>query len=158
MMFTTLAADSRKIVRDARELARELEAPAVEAEHLLLAVARAPGTATYDLLGRTGLDYERAREALDAEFEDTLASVGIVLNEFELTAASSTPRTPRWGTSAKLALQRSAKLAVARHDRRITPAHILLGILRASAGTVPRALDRAGIDRANLSRQVSALL
>jgi Clp amino terminal domain, pathogenicity island component len=40
------------------------------------------------------------------------------------------------------------------------PAHILLGVLRAPTGTVPRALDRVGVDRAcaQLSRLVEAVL
>jgi hypothetical protein len=40
----------------------------------------------------------------------------------------------------------------------ITPAHIVLGVLRATLGTVPRTLQRAGIDRGELSRRVATAL
>jgi ATP-dependent Clp protease ATP-binding subunit ClpA len=157
-MFTTFGSDSRKILQDARNISWELQAPALDAEHLLLAVARRPGTAAYDVLVEAGLDYERVRDALDAEFEESLAAVGVTLADFGPLPVAAPPRTPRWGASAKLALQRSAKIAEARRDRRITPGHILLGVLRAPAGTVPRALDRAGFDRQSLSLRLAAAL
>jgi ATP-dependent Clp protease ATP-binding subunit ClpA len=150
--------ESRKAVAAAREIASELESPTLEAEHLLLALARQPATTAHDLLVEAGLDYDQLRAALDAEFEGTLAAVGITLSDFDLSATASRTRIPRWGASAKLVLERSVKIADGRRDRRITPGHILLGILRAVAGTVPRALDRAGVDRAELSSRVAAAL
>ena len=36
------------------------------------------------------------------------------------------------------------------------PGHILLALLRAEAGTVPRALKEAGVDRAELNDRVAA--
>ncbi len=36
-------------------------------------------------------------------------------------------------------------------DRQIRPAHLLLGILGAQLGTVPRALQLAGVDQAELT-------
>jgi D-alanyl-D-alanine carboxypeptidase len=157
-MLTRLAADSRGVLADARKIASALRSSTLEAEHLLLAVARRPETAAQRVLVEAGLDYEHARDALAAEFEGSLAAVGISLGDFDLEATPDTSRIPRWGASARLAVQRSATIAGARRDRRITPGHILLGILRAPAGTVPRALDRAGIDRAELSHRVAAAL
>jgi hypothetical protein len=123
----------------ARKIASGLGSPTVEAEHLLLAVARQPGTIAQQVLREAGLDYDRIGEALDAEFEGTLATVGVSLGDFDLSACGGTSRAARWGTSAKLALARSAKIADARRDRRMAPGHIVLGILRAPTGTVPRA-------------------
>ncbi len=156
-MFKRFVADSRQVVEEARKITSRLASPTVEAEHLLMGVARQPHTAAHDLLVSLGLDYDELRDALHADFEGSLAAVGITLT-FDLEATAATARTPRWGTSAKLALQRSAKIADARRDRRLTPGHIVLGVLRAPAGTVPRALDRAGVDRAELTRLVEAVL
>jgi ATP-dependent Clp protease ATP-binding subunit ClpA len=142
----------------ARKIASGLGSPTVEAEHLLLAVARQPGTIAQQVLREAGLDYDRIGEALDAEFEGTLATVGVSLGDFDLSACGGTSRAARWGTSAKLALARSAKIADARRDRRMAPGHIVLGILRAPTGAVPRALERAGIDRVELSDRVAAAL
>jgi D-alanyl-D-alanine carboxypeptidase len=52
------------------------------------------------------------------------------------------------GTSAKLALERGFAGAARKKDLR--PAHVLLGVLAAEVGTVPRALALAGFDRADL--------
>jgi D-alanyl-D-alanine carboxypeptidase len=146
------------VVEVARAEASELDSPTLEAEHLLLAVARRPATTAYRILVEAGLEYENIREALELEFERSLAAVGVALDERDLTSTAGKARVPRWGTSAKLALERSAKIAGARRDRHITPSHILLGILRAPTGTVPRALDGAGIDRAEFSRRVASSL
>jgi ATP-dependent Clp protease ATP-binding subunit ClpA len=158
MMFKKLVTESREVVADAREIAAELASPTVEAEHLLLAVARQPATTAHHALVEAGLDYDQLREALAAEFEQSLAAAGISLGDFDLPATGVTSRTSRWGTSAKLALARSAQIADARHDRRLTPGHILLGVLKAPTGTVPRALDWAAIDRTELSQRVEAAL
>jgi D-alanyl-D-alanine carboxypeptidase len=70
------------------------------------------------------------------------------------------PRRPsekastRFGASAKLALERSLPIAVARHENRITSDHVLLGVLEAEVGTVPRSLALAGVDRAELAASV----
>jgi ATP-dependent Clp protease ATP-binding subunit ClpA len=157
-MYKKLVTDSRKVVAGAREIASALESPTLEAEHLLLAVARQPSTTAHGVLAEAGLGYDQVRDALDVEFEGNLAAVGVSLGEFDLTAAGRTSRVPRWGTSAKLALERAAKIADARRNRLITPGHILLGILKAPTGTVPRALERAGIDRAELSHRIAAAL
>jgi len=157
-MLTRFVSASRRVVASAREIASTLGSPTLEAEHLLLAVAHEPASAAHDVLVEAGLDYDRVRHALEAEFEGSLAAVGVTLADFDLRATAGTPRTPRWGTSAKVALQRSVKLADTRRDRRVTPGHILLGVLRAHAGTVPRVLDRAGVDRTELLRRVEAAL
>jgi ATP-dependent Clp protease ATP-binding subunit ClpA len=158
MIVKKLVADSRNVVERARKLASELDSPTLEAEHLLLAVAHQPATAAHRILAEAGLDYDQVRDALELEFEGSLAAVGVALGDFDLTSTAGKARVPRWGTSAKLALERSAKIAGARRDRHITPSHILLGILKAPTGPVPRALDGAGIDRAALSRRVAATI
>ena len=149
--------DSRRVLADARQVASALGSPTLEAEHLLLAVTRRPAT-TAQVLAEAGLDEDRTRQALEDEFEGSLAAVGVSLGQFDLEATADRSRAPRWGTSAKLALRRSATIAQARDDRSVTPGHILIGVLRAPVGTVPRALERAGIDRVALSDRVAAML
>ncbi len=75
-------------------------------------------------------------------------------SSFALPPLRPGPATPRWGASAKLALQRSLAAAVARGDRAIGAGHLLLGVLAAGRGTVPRALEAAGVDRAELAGRV----
>src|SRR5215831_17511762 len=157
-MFGKFVTESRTAVTAAREIASILESPTVEAEHLLLALARQPATTAHQLLVDAYLDYDQLREALDAEFEGSLASIGITLADFDLSATPASSRFPRWGASAKAALGRAAKIAGSRRGSRVTPGHLLLGILRAPVGTVPRALDRAGVDRTKLGQRVAEAL
>ena len=55
-------------------------------------------------------------------------------------------------------LERALRVAVSHSDKHIGSEHITLGALRATTGTVPRALECAGVDRVELTRQVEAAL
>ena len=116
-MFNRFTKAARAIATGATEIARDLGAPMVEAEHLLLAATRldTPAAAT---LRAAGLDYDGLLDALEAETARSLAAVGVT---------ASTPRfspfvrAPRFAASAKLALERSLKVALARKDNFIGP-------------------------------------
>lgn len=157
-MFNRFVKDAREIAAAAEKIARALGCSTIEAEHLLVALAERPHTSAHEVLLAAGLEREGLREAIDDENERSLASVGVSSAAFRLPPPAPSAKRPRWAASAKLAFERSLKAAAAREDRRIGPAHILLGVLRAPVGTVPRALDGAGIDRIELSRRVEAAL
>jgi hypothetical protein len=57
-----------------------------------------------------------------------------------------------------MALRRAAITAKDRGDRQLTPTHILIGVLRAREGTVPRALAASGVDPAELAARAEATL
>ncbi|MET7396556.1 Clp protease N-terminal domain-containing protein [Dactylosporangium sp. NPDC005572] len=128
----------------------------VEAQHLLLAVAADPDSPPGRVLAEAGLDHAAIRAALHREFEASLETVGISLPALDAGPASPDPdRTPRPGASIQLALERGVK-AGAGGDLR--PAHLVLGILQAEVGTVPRALALAGADRGALIARVRETL
>jgi len=155
-MFERFSHEARHLVTTAESEARELGSPTIEAEHLLLACARlAPGTPVGSVLADEGLTHEDVREALEAERAHSLAAVGIDIGDFELPPAHTLTR-PRMAANAKSALEHSLRIALSRGDKRIEPGHILLALLRAEAGTVPRALAEAGVDRLVLSDRVAA--
>lgn len=133
--------------------AREDGSATVEAHHLLLAIAADQEPPTHDVLSSVGLDYRAVREALDREFEQSLIGVGVSRAAFDLPWPSSPPvRSQQLGASVKLALERGAASGVRKGDLR--PPHLLLGILQAGVGTVPRALALAGVDRADLTARL----
>jgi ATP-dependent Clp protease ATP-binding subunit ClpA len=104
-MFERFTRAARIAVKDAETEARELGSPAIEAEHLLLALTRQdPSTAVGRALAEAGLDHERVTEALEAERERSLAAVGISIHDFELPTPHPSTR-PRWSgpTSASTA-------------------------------------------------------
>jgi ATP-dependent Clp protease ATP-binding subunit ClpA len=154
-MFERFARDARAAVVDAREIARELVSPTVEAEHLLLALARQPGTPAQQTLAEFGLDYDAALAALEAEAARSLAAVGIAV---ELPPVSPFPDAPRFATSAKATLERALRVAAAHGERGIQSAHVLLALLRPGVGTVARALECAGVDRAALIGRLETAL
>jgi ATP-dependent Clp protease ATP-binding subunit ClpA len=157
-MFEHFHRDSRTVVRDARDESKRAAAPTLEAQHLLLALSR---HATWDagrLLGEMGLDHDGLRRALQAEEERSLATVGIALAAFDLPDRRTGRREARWSASSKVAMQRALAVAKEHGDRYVRPTHLLLGVLGAREGTVPRALAGAGIDQQDLRRRARATL
>ncbi|MFI6478717.1 Clp protease N-terminal domain-containing protein [Nonomuraea sp. NPDC050663] len=136
----------RAMLAKAESEARAESAPTIEAQHLLLAMTALPGGAAAEVLAGFELDHDRLREALDREFELSLAAAGIALGGLHVPRPAA-PRRPALGATARTALHRGFS---ARAGRRGTPVHVLLGIVRAETGVVPRALRLAGIDRAAL--------
>jgi len=159
-MLERFAKDVRAaVLRAANEEAQRLGSASVEAEHLLLALAADESSPAGRLLADHGLDHDGVRAALERETESSLAAVGVALGDFAFPdAPTSRRRSPKLAASSKRALERAAHMAIARGHRRITAGHLLLGILRADVGTVPRALAGAGVDRIPLATRVESLL
>jgi D-alanyl-D-alanine carboxypeptidase len=146
-----------KYIEQAREEARDDGSAAVEAQHLLLAIAAGPDVGTRQILAEAGVSHRTLRVALDREFEHSLAAAGISAAAFDLPQPSNTPARPaRLGASARLAIERGFASAARKKD--LQPAHLLIGILQAEAGTVPRALALAGIDRVGLAEHARQAL
>ncbi len=160
-MFERFDDRSAAVVTQAREEARLLGANRLEAEHLLLALARQATSDAGRVLAEAGLDHAGVRRALDTELERSLEAAGIAgptiasaVAELPLPATAQ----PRWGASAKEAMKRGLTVAQTRRDRSILPIHLLLGVLASSEGTVPRALDAAGVDGSALAARAEASL
>ncbi|MFI7469610.1 Clp protease N-terminal domain-containing protein [Nonomuraea sp. NPDC049646] len=144
------------VVRGAAE-AREEGSAATEAHHLLLAIAAVEGTAAHRVLATAGLGRQAIKDALDREFEHSLDAVGLPLASHDLPRPFRDPKDhPKPGASARLALERGFAAAKGKKDLR--PAHLLLGVLSADVGTVPRALALTGVDRAGLIDRVEETL
>jgi D-alanyl-D-alanine carboxypeptidase len=149
-MVIRLAPESRTLFAKAEAEARTRRAPLIEAEHLLLAMSEPPDTDASRILESVGLNHGAIVHALDQEFESSLAVAGVLVDVSVLTPSSpEPPRRLRLSASFKAAMERS--VTVAAGSRQIRPGHLLLGILGAQAGTVPRALTFAGVDQADLA-------
>ena len=122
---------------------------------MLLAMASEAGTETSEFLASVGLDRRAIRGALDLELQHTLTAAGVSVDKAEPERSESTAHRPlQLGTSVQHALERG--LGATREAPR--PAHVLLGILQADIGTVPRALALAGVDRSALIARVRRTL
>lgn len=140
----------------AEDEARGDGSAAVEAQHLLLAIAGGPDAAPRRILAAVGLDHHAVRDALDREFTRSLAAAGVSADTFDLPRPSRSLKQPGHGASVGLAIERG--FALARHKKDLRPAHLLFGILQAQVGTVARALALAGIDRAGLAERTRQAL
>jgi ATP-dependent Clp protease ATP-binding subunit ClpA len=148
---------ARAIVRQAEQEAADAGSPVIEAEHMLLAMAGEHGIEARDVLVSAGLDRDGIRAALDREFRQSLAVAGVTLPPGGLPVASRDPgRRARMATSGKLVLERALKEAAGRGQ--IQPGHLLLGVLAAQAGTVPRALALAGVNQGDLAARTRQAL
>jgi ATP-dependent Clp protease ATP-binding subunit ClpA len=128
-------------------------AKSIEAEHMLLALAADHDGDASKAMGQLGLDYARLASAFKEEHRRTLAFAGMTAPNQDLVKATELDSPLTFGTSAKTALRRG--LIAARESRRgrrarMSDNELLLGILQAELGTVPRALAIAGVDRAAL--------
>jgi ATP-dependent Clp protease ATP-binding subunit ClpA len=148
-MFQRFVRDARRVALEANSVAAGLGSPSVEAEHLLVSLASRPNP-TGAALREVGLDPQEVRDAIQRDFERVLGRVGIDTSGLDLPANCRRTK-PSWGTSAKQALERAVTEAKRRGDRHIGCEHILLGLLRAEHGTVPRLLAAEGIDRDELT-------
>jgi ATP-dependent Clp protease ATP-binding subunit ClpA len=147
-MFERFTQDAQAMVRGARHEALSAGDDAIEAEHLLLALA------TRSEFQELGLDHDRLLDALAEEERGSLASLGLDLDALEPPAATRARREPRFATSSKLALQRALAAAKARGDRRLDAGHVLLGILSAKHGRAARALRIAEVDVEQLRARI----
>jgi ATP-dependent Clp protease ATP-binding subunit ClpA len=140
----------RGILEQAGREAGAVGSTTIEAQHVLLAMAARSDTDTGQLLTSLGLDPAALRAALEHEIEEALRGAGLARQ-----APPTPPRIPvdpagHLGTSVRYALERG--LGGLRKAPR--PEHLLLGVLQAEVGTVPRALELAGFDRAALLARV----
>ena len=76
-----------------------------------------------------------------AETTRSLAAVGVTVDALPF---SPFVQAPKFGNSAKLVLERSLQVALARGDKHIGAEHITLAALQPAVGTVPRALEVRG--------------
>lgn len=136
-------------------------ATTVGAEHVLLAItANADGPAAR-ALAAAGLDYAGVAEALRAERARSLAVADIHPIDPESLTAAPRPTKPGWGASVRDLLRAADKDAARAAARAGAPGaletELVIGILRADLGTVPRMLALAGVDRHALIERLRKL-
>jgi len=152
-MVTRFTRHARTVVTAAEQEARATGSNRLEAEHVLLAISRLDDQEARGLLANAGLDHDAIDRALQDEMRQSLSTAGIDIDPGQLPPATvDRSRRIRFGTSARASLERAAGAAAG--DKQIRPTHLLLGVLEAQRGTVPRMLAVAGVDRAALTEEV----
>jgi ATP-dependent Clp protease ATP-binding subunit ClpA len=145
-MFERFLRNARAVATQAQDEAQRVGASVVGSEHLLLALAASPESPAGRALATLDIDEAAVRRAIDVEFRSALERVGITLSAVGISSAPvPSEKRPRWGAPAKRALEQALKEAKSRKERHIGSEHILLALLRARAGAVPRLLDTLGV-------------
>lgn len=140
---------SARLVRQFEVEAKQHFAKFVEAEHMLLALATDPENEAGRLLHECGLSHSRIDAALHEERRRSLAVVGVEALEANPADATELDSHLALGTSAKTAIKRGLIASRGSRPRRphLQGTDLLLGILQAELGTVPRVLAIAEVDR-----------
>jgi ATP-dependent Clp protease ATP-binding subunit ClpA len=125
-------------------------ASAVGAEHVLLAIAAESRAPAARVLAESGLDYPGIEAALRTERERSLASADVAPVDPAILGARRRATKPAWAASVRDLLRAADKPAAKSGRPGGIEIELLIGILRANLGTVPRMLALAGVDRATL--------
>lgn len=152
----TLPVGMRELLTRAIDEASRHGAGAVEGEHVLLALLADPAGTAARTAAEVGLDHEGFLDALRAERVHSLAAAGITAVDESLlrSTPSRIRQRPTWGASIRTLMGEMRSSSRGRR-RPLTELDALGAVLRTELGTVPRALDLAGIDRAALITRLS---
>lgn len=141
--------DVMALLSAAEKEARLLGAPACEAEHILLALVDGPNVAASTVLSSLGLSRERIAEGLERELANALARVHVHLVELPHPLPRRDSGRMRWGESAQRAAERSIREAPEDPGLRM-----LLAVVHAESGVIPRLLAELGVSVANIETAV----
>lgn len=153
----------KQLLTDAERIAREMGEEEPAAEHLLLSAIGLPDGSAARALDRLGLDGDRIRAALREEQTDALVTAGVPREKAEAMAestplgAAGAPLLYGAGPSAREVFQEAGRLART-SKQRLAGAHVVAATAGLERGTVPRVLDRLGVDRRRLAEAANAEL
>ena len=153
----------KQLLTDAERIAREMGEEEPGAEHLLLSAIELPDGSAGRALDKLGVDAVRIRAALREEQADALVAAGMERERAEAMAEpaplgpAGTPLLYAAGPSAREVFQEAGRLARSAKER-LAGAHVVAAVAGLERGTVPRVLDRLGIDRQRLADAARAEL
>ncbi|HEX7173131.1 MAG TPA: Clp protease N-terminal domain-containing protein [Candidatus Limnocylindria bacterium] len=146
----------KQLLTDAERIAREMGEEEPGAEHLLLSAIGLPDGTAARALGSLGVDADAIQTALRNEQADALVAAGVP-RETEEAMAAPTPLGPASapilygaGPTAREVFQEAGKLARS-SKQRLAGAHVVAAVAGLERGTMPRVLDRLGVDRQALA-------
>jgi ATP-dependent Clp protease ATP-binding subunit ClpA len=146
----------KQLLADAERIAREMGEDEPGAEHLLLSALGLPDGSAGRVLGRHGVDAETLRTALRDEQADALVTAGVPRQTAEAMAdptplgPAGAPRLYASRPSAREVFQEAGRLARS-SKQRLAGVHVVAAVAGLERGTMPRVLDRLGVDREQLA-------
>jgi ATP-dependent Clp protease ATP-binding subunit ClpA len=153
----------KRLLTDAERIARDMGEEEPGAEHLLLSAIGLPDGTAGRALATFGVDAAAIRAALRDERADALVSAGLpratveAMPEPSPLAAAGAPRLYGAAPSAREVFQEAGSLARSAKQR-LAGAHVVVAVAGLEKGTLPRVLDRLGVDRQRLADAANAEL
>jgi ATP-dependent Clp protease ATP-binding subunit ClpA len=153
----------KQLLTDAERIAREMGEEEPGAEHVLLSALGLPDGSAARTFHALGVDADGIRAALRAEQSDALVAAGVPREAADAMAdprpldAAGVPLVYGAGPSARELFQAAGRLARS-SQQRLAGAHVVVAVAGLERGTVPRVLDRLGVDRARLADAARAQL
>ncbi|HEX2766609.1 MAG TPA: Clp protease N-terminal domain-containing protein [Candidatus Limnocylindria bacterium] len=156
----------KQLLTEAERIAREMGEEEPAAEHLLLSALGLPDGTAERALGRVGVTADAVRAALRQEEVEALVAVGVPPERAEALVdprplgQGGAPLLYGAGPSARELFGEAGRLARSAKQR-LAGAHVVLAVATLERGTLPRVLDRLGVDReqvADAARAELALL
>ena len=138
MRLDRLTEKSQEALYSAQELAQENGHSQVEPEHLLVALISEPESLAADLLQQSGVDLERLRKQLQAEFDRMPKVYGSNLGQLYISP------------SLKQVLDHAWKQARSLKDEYVSVEHLLLGIVETKGCKASELLLSFGVTRERL--------
>ncbi len=153
----------KQLLTDAERIAREMGEEEPGAEHMLLSAMGLPDGSAARALGRLDVDADGIRLALREEHADALVTAGVP-RDAARAMAEPVPLGPAGrpllygaGPSAREVFQEAGRLARS-SKQRLMGAHVVVAVADLERGTLPRVLDRLGLDRQALADAAKAEL
>jgi ATP-dependent Clp protease ATP-binding subunit ClpA len=153
----------KQLLTDAERIARELGEEEPAAEHLLLSAIGLPDGSAARALDSLGVDADRLRAALREEQAEALVAAGVpretaeAMTEPVPLGAAGAPLLYGAGPSAREVFQEAGRLARS-SKQRLAGAHVVAAVAELERGTLPRVLERLGVDRQRLGDAARAEL
>lgn len=147
-MFQTLAgmATMRALLEAAERESAAVGEAEPGAEHVVLAALAMPDRTAADTLAELGVDAAQLREAIEQVHVEALSGVGINHGQAATPVPAGRGIYRAKGSTRDL-LTATAAARRALGDRHFTSAHVLIGACELPHGTLPRALQRLGLNR-----------
>jgi ATP-dependent Clp protease ATP-binding subunit ClpA len=153
----------KQVLTDAERISREMGQEEPAAEHLLLSAMSLPEGSASRALVRLGVDADRIRAALRDEQADALVAAGMPRERAEELAdprplgRGAAPTVYRARPSGREVFQDAGTLARS-SKQRLAGAHVVAAVARLERGTMPRVLERLGVNREQLAEAARAEL
>lgn len=155
-MFARKRADMRTIkalLTRAEDIARALGDREPAAEHLLLSALELPDGTARRAFERVGVQPDDVAGAVQRQYDEALAAVGIVAPGATTEPRPLPGRRPAlagFAPSGRAAFQAAATRARGRRPPRLTAADVVAAVCEQERGTAARALAVLGVDRDDL--------